>query len=122
MLVLEAKLKGKPGQFQALDEAIRTAQFIRNSCLRFWMDHQGTSRNDLYKYCKTLADSPEFPWAKRLNSQSRQAHAERAWLAIAKFFENCKKHIPGLKGYPKFMSVQVAGMFKTGTIMRRSTY
>jgi hypothetical protein len=74
MLVLEAKLKGKPVQFMALDEAIRTAQFIRNSCLRFWMDHLGTSRNDLYKYCKTLADNPEFPWAKQLNSQARQAH------------------------------------------------
>ena len=47
MLVLEAKMKGKVEQFEALDEALRTAQFIRNSCLRFWMD------ND-----------PAFPWLK----------------------------------------------------------
>jgi putative transposase len=83
MLVLEAKLKGKDWQFGALDEALRTALFIRNSCLRYWMDHKGTTRNDLYKYCKTLADNPEFPWAKKLNSQARQAHAERAWSGIA---------------------------------------
>jgi putative transposase len=106
MLVLEAKLKGKPVQFMALDEAIRTAQFIRNSCLRFWMDHPATSRNDLYKYCKTLADNPDFPWAKQLNSQARQAHAERAWSAVAKFFENCKKQLPGKKGYPQFKKPQ----------------
>ena len=106
MLVLEAKLKGKTQQFEALDEAIRTAQFIRNSCLRFWMDNKGVSRNDLYKYCKTLADNPEFPWASKLNSQARQAHAERAWSAIARFFDNCKKQVLGKKGYPKFKKYQ----------------
>jgi hypothetical protein len=30
MINLESKLKGKPSQFCALDEAIRTTQFIRN--------------------------------------------------------------------------------------------
>lgn len=106
MLVVEAKLKGRTEQFEALDEAIRTAQFIRNSCLRYWMDHKGVTRNDLYKYCKVLADNSEFPWAKHLNSQARQAHAERAWSAIARFFDNCKKQIPGKKGYPKFKKHQ----------------
>ncbi|PLS69332.1 MAG: transposase, partial [Cyanobacteria bacterium M5B4] len=76
MLVLEDKLNGKERQFRALDEAMRTATFIRNSCLRYWMDNKGTTRNDLYKYCKVLADNPEFPWAKKLNSQARQASAE----------------------------------------------
>lgn len=37
-----------------------------------------------------------------LNSQARQASAERAWSAISRFYENCKKKIPGKKGYPKF--------------------
>ena len=106
MLVLEAKLKGKTQQFEALDEAIRTAQFIRNSCLRYWMDNRGVTRNDLYKYCKTLSDNPEFPWANKLNSQARQAHAERAWSAIARFFDHCKKQVPGKKGYPKFKKYQ----------------
>jgi putative transposase len=102
MLVLEAKMKGKVEQFEALDEAIRTAQFIRNSCLRYWMYNPGVTRNDLYKYCKTLSDDPAFPWANKLNSQARQAHAERAWSAIARFYDNCKKQVPGKKGYPKF--------------------
>lgn len=107
MLVLEAKLNGKTEQFELLDEAIRTAQFIRNSCLRYWMDNRNVSRNDLYKYCKTLADNPDFPWAKKLNSQARQAHAERAWSAIARFYDHCKKQIPGKKGYPKFKKHQI---------------
>lgn len=102
MIVLEAKLKGKDEQFEALDDAIRASQFIQNSCLRYWMDNKGVSRNDLYKYCKTLADNLDFPWAKKLNSQARQAAAERAWSAIARFYDNCKKQIPGKKGYPKF--------------------
>jgi putative transposase len=106
MLVLEAKMKGKVEQFEALDEAIRTAQFIRNSCLRYWMDNPGVTRNDLYKYCKTLSDDPAFPWANKLNSQARQAHAERAWSAIARFYDNCKKQVPGKKGYPKFKKHQ----------------
>lgn len=33
---------------------------------------------------------------------ARQASAERAWSAIARFYENCKKQIPGKKGFPKF--------------------
>lgn len=106
MLVLEAKLKGKTEQFHALDEALRTALFVRNSCLRYWMDNRGTTRNDLYKYCKTLADNPDFPWARKLNSQARQAQAERAWSSIARFYDNCKKQIPGKKGYPKFKKQQ----------------
>ena len=106
MIVLEAKLKGKDEQFEALDDAIRAARFIQNSCLRYWMDNQGVSRNDLYKYCKVLADTLDFPWAKKLNSQARQAAAERTWSAIARFYDNCKKQIPGKKGYPKFKKRQ----------------
>ena len=35
MLVVEAKLKnGTPEQYHLLDEAIRTSQFVRNSCVR----------------------------------------------------------------------------------------
>jgi putative transposase len=95
MHVLEFKLKGKPAQYQAIDEAIRTAQFVRNKCLRYWMDNQGVNKYDLNKYCRVLAQ--EFPFANKLNSQARQASAERAWSAIARFFDNCKKAIPGKK-------------------------
>ncbi|MCA1995062.1 MAG: transposase [Coleofasciculus sp. S288] len=102
MLVFEYKLKGKAEQFNRIDEAIRTGQFIRNSCIKFWQDNRGTTKNDLQKYCAVLAAKPEFPWAKKLNSQARQAHADRAWFAISRFFENCKNKVSGKKGYPKF--------------------
>jgi putative transposase len=38
-----------------------------------------------------------------------QASAERAWSAIARFSDNCKKKVPGLKGYPKFKKHQTHG-------------
>jgi putative transposase len=37
---------------------------------------------------------------------ARQASAERAWSAISRFFDNCKKNVPGKKGYPKFKKHQ----------------
>ena len=43
MIILEFKVKGKKPQFDAIDSAIRTGQFIRNKCLRFWMDSQNKS-------------------------------------------------------------------------------
>jgi len=43
-----------------------------------------------------------IPFASRLNSQARQASADRAWFAIARFYDNCKEHKPGKKGYPQF--------------------
>lgn len=65
LLVYEAKLKGKQNQDDRLNEAIRTGLFVRNSCLRLWVDGLAKSRNDLYKYCKELANNPDFPWAKK---------------------------------------------------------
>ena len=100
MLVLEFKTYGKLSQFKAVDEAIRTAKFIRNSCIRLWMDVKGTGKNDLQKYCAVLAKN--FPFADELNSMARQASAERAWSSINRFFENCKQGIPGKKGFPQF--------------------
>jgi putative transposase len=45
MRVMEAKLlNGTPEQYQALDEAIRTAQFVRNKCVRYWMDNRGVGQ------------------------------------------------------------------------------
>ena len=100
MLVLEFKVRAKKQQYQALDEAIRTAQFVQNKCLRYWMENQGVGRYDLNKYCRTLAQ--EFKFAQELNSQARQASAERAWSAIARFYEHCQRKVKGKKGYPKF--------------------
>ncbi len=100
MLVFEFKAYGNKSQFTAVDEAIRTAQFVRNSCLRYWIDNKKMNKYDLNKYCAVLA--ADFPFADELNSQARQASAERAWSAISRFHENCKKGIPGKKGYPQF--------------------
>jgi putative transposase len=107
MLVFEAKLEGKSQQYERLDEAIRTARFIRNSCIRYWMDTKGVGRYDLSAYCVILAK--EFPWAAKLNSMARQASAERAWSAIARFFDNCKKAKPGKKGFPRFKKHETHG-------------
>ena len=100
MLVFEFKAYGKSAQIKAIDDAIRTAQFIRNSCIRLWMDVQGIGKNDLQKYCAVLAAN--FPFANELNSMARQSSAERAWTSITRFYNNCKKGIPGLKGFPQF--------------------
>ena len=106
MLVYSAKLKGTEAQYRILDEMLRTGLFVRNKVLRYWMDNPGVNGMDLNKYCKVLADNPEFPWVKKLNSMARQAMAERAWIGISKFFDNCKKKISGQKGYPKFKQLQ----------------
>ncbi|BAY63193.1 transposase, IS605 OrfB family protein [Calothrix brevissima NIES-22] len=100
MIVYEFKVKGKEKQYQAIDEAIRTSQFIQNKCLRYWMDNKDIGRYDLNKYCAVLAS--EFPFADELNSMARQSAAERSWSAIARFYDNCKKKIKGKKGFPKF--------------------
>ncbi|MBN3926572.1 transposase [Nostoc sp. NMS4] len=108
MLVFEFKAYGKSAQLAAIDDAIRTAKFIRNSCIRLWMDVKSTGKNDLQKYCAVLAAN--FPFANELNSMARQASAERAWSSISRFYDNCKtstersrsKGTLGLKGYPQF--------------------
>jgi len=100
MLVFEFKAYGKANQFTAVDEAIRTAKFIRNSCIRYWMDNKKVGKYDLNKYCAVLAR--DFPFADELNSMARQASAERAWSSISRFYDNCKKGIAGKKGYPQF--------------------
>ena len=111
MLIYEYKLDGKEPQYQAIDEAIRTVQFVRNKCLRKWMDGRGVCRDDLQAYCAVLAQEHSF--AARLNSQARQASADRAWVAISRFYKNCKNHKPGKKGYPRFQHDNRSVEYKT---------
>jgi putative transposase len=116
MLTFEFKLKTNPVQEQLIRDAIRTAQFIRNSCLRYWMDgkkEDGINRFALNKYTKVLADNPDFPWAKKLNSMARQAAAERTWCAISRFFDNCKKGVKQKKGVPCFKKNSRSVEYKT---------
>ncbi|MBD1810089.1 IS200/IS605 family element transposase accessory protein TnpB [Microcoleus sp. FACHB-SPT15] len=107
MLVFESKLEETNEQYERLDEAIRTARFVRNSCIKYWMDNKGTGRYELSAYCAVLAH--EFPWANKLNSMARQASAERAWSSIARFYDNCKKGKPGKKGFPRFKKHETHG-------------
>src|SRR6266536_1441937 len=92
MLIYEYKLDGSKQQYAAIEEAIRVVQFIRNKCLRKWMDERGVSKNDLQCYCAML--SKEYSFAHSLNSQARQAAADRAWFAISRFYDHCKGHQP----------------------------
>ena len=119
MMALEFKAKGKTTQYCAIDEAIRTAQFVRNKCIRFWMDNRGVGQKELYRYNTKLR--AEFPFVNALNSHACQVAVEWAYTSIARFYDNCRKSasltalpvpdagsgtqrrsIPGKKGYPKF--------------------
>ena len=100
MLSYEYKLRLSRAQQAAMDKAIRTTQFIRNTAVRLWMDGRGVSANDLQLLCSRLAQ--EYPFAARLNSQARQAAASRAWAAIERFYTNCREQRPGKKGYPRY--------------------
>ncbi|GIW59483.1 MAG: transposase [Patescibacteria group bacterium] len=100
MIIYEFKVKGKDKQYRAIDDAIRTSQFIQNKALRYWMDNEKIGKYDLNKYCAVLAS--DFPFADELNSMARQSAAERAWTAISRFYDNCKKKVKGKKGFPRF--------------------
>ena len=127
MLVFEFKTYAKSAQFVAIDEAIRATQFIRNKCIRYWMENPKVSKYDLNKQCAVLA--AEFPFANNLNSMARQSAAERAWAAISRFYDNCKKRlapvgfpdaksetrqkVSGLKGFPSFQKDNRSVEYKT---------
>lgn len=114
MLVLEYKVKAKPSQYKAIDEAIRTVQFIRNKCIRYWMDASKDVKIDrfaLNKYSTELRK--EFPFVKALNSMAVQASAERGWLAISRFYDSCKSKKPGKKGFPRFQKDNRSVEYKT---------
>ncbi len=111
MIVCEFKVKGKIRQYHAIDEAIRTSQFVRNKCLRYWMDGQKVNRAELYRYNTKLRS--EFSFVQALNSHACQASVERCWSSIARFFDNCKQQIPGKKGYPRFKKNTRSVEYKT---------
>ncbi len=110
MLIYEYKVAGTTTQYAAIDEAIRVVQFIRNKCVRKWMDDHAT-KHDLQVYCAVLAR--EYSFASSLNSQARQASADRAWFAIARFYANCKEKKLGKKGYPQFQHDNRSVEYKT---------
>jgi putative transposase len=111
MLILDYKLRTNQAQQRATDEAIRTTQFVRDKALRLWMDTRGTTQDDLQALCSQLAQ--DFPFAARLNSMARQSAADRAWQAIARFYQNCREKKPGKKGYPRFQKDNRSVGYKT---------
>ena len=100
MLVYEYKLAAAPAQYAQMDEAIRVAQFVRNTCLRKWRDEHRIGANELQAYCAVLAKA--FAFAATRTSPARQAAADRAWAAIQRFYAHCRAKTPGKKGYPRF--------------------
>ena len=117
MLVYEYKIKANSTKLAAINEAIRTGQYIRNKCLRYWMDadkEQKINRFALNKYSTIVANDPEMPFAKLIHSNARQASAERAWAAISRFYDNCKKGVPGKKAYPRYKKNSRSIEYKVG--------
>jgi putative transposase len=100
VLVLEYKAVLKNHQASLIDEAIRTSQFVRNKVLRYWMEHRGIGKKELYQYNTQLR--ADFEFVKDLNSHACQASVENVERAIRRFFENCRQNKPGKKGYPRF--------------------
>lgn len=113
MFVLEAKLRGSTRQFAIIDEMIRTAGFVRNSCIRHWMDNRGVGQYDLSALCAVLAK--EYEGAKKLNSQARQASAERAWQSIKRFYDNCKNPAIKKKVIPNSRKLVLLNIKPVGT-------
>ncbi|MCX5981504.1 MAG: transposase [Nostocales cyanobacterium LacPavin_0920_SED1_MAG_38_18] len=103
MIVLEYKIKGKQHQYDAIDDAIRTTQFVRNKAIRFWMDAPRELKIDKFALNKYSTEQRiEFPFTAELNSMAVQSAAERAWSAISRFYDNCKSNKSGKKGFPQF--------------------
>ncbi|PPT07671.1 Mobile element protein [Geitlerinema sp. FC II] len=100
MFVLEYKVNPKPYQIEAINEAIRTTQFVRNKVLRYWMDNRGVGKAELFRYNTRLRK--EFKFVEELNSHACQTAVERTLRAITRFYENCKNQVKGKKGYPRF--------------------
>jgi putative transposase len=100
VFIYEYKVNPKPNQILAINEAIRTHQFVRNKVLRYWMDNRGVGKTEMFRYNTALR--AEFKFVDALNSHACQTAVERVLKAVNRFYDNCKKQIKGKKGYPKF--------------------
>lgn len=100
MFIYEYKVNPKPQQVIAINEAIRTSQFVRNKVLRFWMDNRGVGKTEMFRYNTLLRK--EFKFVEDLNSHACQTAVERVLKSVNRFYDNCKKSVLGKKGYPKF--------------------
>ncbi len=114
MLVLEYKAVVSKKQTIAIEEAIRTTQFIRNKAIRYWMEQRRESKiNKIALNNYSTALRKEVKFVEELNSMACQSATERAWAAISRFYENCKKAFAGKKGYPRFQHNNRSVEYKT---------
>ncbi len=111
MFVLEFKVNPKLHQISAIEEAIRTTQFVRNKAIRYWMDNKGVGKKELFRYNTLLRK--EFKFVENLNSHACQVWIERVLRAINRFYQNCKQNKPGKKGYPRFKKNTRSVEYKT---------
>ena len=119
MIVLEYKIKGKQPQYNAIDDAIRTTQFVRNKAIRYWMDAPRELKIDKFALNKYSTEQRiEFPFTAELNSMAVQSAAERAWSAISRFYDNCKSNKSGKKGFPQFQKDCRSVEYKTSGWVR----
>jgi putative transposase len=90
--------------------------------LRYWIDAPREAKFDrfaLNRYSTELRN--EFKFVANLNSMAVQSSAERAWLAISRFYDNCKKKVSGKtctersrsKAYPRFQHDNRSVEYKT---------
>lgn len=127
MITLEFKLKGRETQYRIVDEMIRTFQFVRNKCLRLWIDGRNVKLSEVNAEATKIRHDLEFPWAGKLESSAAQAASERAMSAIRRFYDNCKAKVPGKKGFPNFqknnrsVEYKVAG-WKLSSDRKRITF
>ena len=56
MRVIEFKLKVSQQQQVAISEAIRIGQFIRNKCLRLWMDSTKEDKVNYASLCRYVTE------------------------------------------------------------------
>jgi len=90
VFVLEYKVRSpKQHQIQAIEEAIRTSQFVRNKVLRFWMDNRGVGKTEMFRYNTQIR--AEYSFVKELNSHACQTAVERTLRAINRFYNNFAK-------------------------------
>ena len=122
MLVLEYKAVVNNKQQLAINEAIKTTQFIRNKAIRYWMDAPQESKvNKIALNNYSTALRKEFKFVEELNSMACQSATERAWTAIERFYSSCKSKKPGCrerqpngkKGFPRFQKDNRSVEYKT---------
>ncbi|MFM5979642.1 MAG: RNA-guided endonuclease InsQ/TnpB family protein, partial [Sphaerospermopsis kisseleviana] len=96
--------------------------FVRNKAIRYWIDspkEAKVNRIALNNYSTALRK--EFSFVEELNSMACQSATERAWQAIQRFYDNCKKKVAGKKGYPCFQKDNRSVEYKTSGWSLHST-